>query len=84
MRFQNVQEHLFLVNMVWLYLVLQMMLTYQVLAQSGNGTDKPISMKFDEFDENYEDYDIDYDNDVIDDSIAKGNVHYVQNISLAV
>ena len=40
MRFQNVQDYLSLVNMVWLYLVLQMMLTYQVLAQSGNGTDK--------------------------------------------
>ena len=54
MRFQNVQDYLSLVNMVWLYLVLQMMLTYQVHAQSGN------------------------------DSIAKGNVHYVQNIALQV
>ena len=52
MRFQNVQDYLSLVNMVWLYLVLQMMLTYQVHAQSGN------------------------------DSYAKGNVHYVQNIGL--
>ena len=52
MRFQNVQGYSSMVYMVWLYLVLQMMLTYQVHAQSGN------------------------------DSYAKGNVHYVQNIGL--